>query len=181
MDLQNFLEDEMEPFDLRSLSDSEKLVVIHESLALQDDKINKQQLYLTNLSQGLLEILVILNGDNRDESISIETTEALNQKMILLERGIIKIYQHLEKDNTVKELKSGQQILQKVIEANQNRATTKTNYLDWQQIAIIITATALISSLCSLAVFQLASNWNTDQPQNSVEKPLKPKSKKSSK
>jgi hypothetical protein len=144
---------------------------IHELLILQDEKMNIQQQYLRDLSQGLLEIFTILSNDSRPDSISIETIEALKKDLLLLDQGTAKIYQHL--DSFGKELKSGQQALQKAIEASQKK--TNIGYLDWKQIATIITATAIISSLCSLAVFQLASNIKTDRTPTLTEKTLKTK------
>jgi hypothetical protein len=144
-----------------------------------------------NEIQDTLEYSSLVNTKNfnilyqQQESNPMRAIEGVKQQVNTIDQGMMKIHHYLKEDSVGKELKAGQQNLQKVIvstiEANQNKTTTKTSYLDWQQIAIIVTATALISSLCSLAVFQLASNWKTDQPQNPVEKPLKPKSKKSSK
>jgi aldehyde:ferredoxin oxidoreductase len=150
---------------------------VQEILLAQSEKIAYQQGQLNDLGKGFKNIAEILQ--KQQQSNPAKEIEAVRQDMRVLGRGLVKVYQDIE--GLGKELKTGQQNLQKVVEANQNKTTPKTNYLDWQQIAIIVAATALISSLCSLAVFQLASNWNTDQPQNPVEKPLKPKGKKSSK
>jgi hypothetical protein len=99
--------------------------------------------------------------------------------MKVLSQGVLTIYQHLDKDSLAKELKAGQQNLQRTIEANQNKTTHKVGYLDWKQIATI--ATAIVSSLCSLAVFQLVSNLKVDQKALApTEKILKPKTKKTS-
>jgi hypothetical protein len=174
---------------LENPSGTEIPTVIHELLILQDGKMDRQQQYLKDLTQGLLEVLTIVSHDSQPNSSSTEAIEALKQQVVILEKGVIKIYQHLEKDNTGKELKSGQQTLRKAIDSltpaaiktNQKSSTSNVSYLDWKQIAIIITATAIISSLCSLAIFQTVSNWKTDQPQNPVEKSVKPKNKKNSK
>ena len=58
----------------------------------------------------------------------------------------------IEKDNTDKELKSEQQLLRKALEANQKKPTeSSVTYLDWRQLMIIITTTALAASLfCKL-------------------------------
>jgi hypothetical protein len=168
--------------------DSEPTVlVIYEALQNQSKQINKLRYEVGLLSKGNTKNFNILN--QQQESNPIEAIEALKQQIVILEKGVIKIYHHLEKDNTGKELKSGQQTLQKAIDSltpaaiktNQKSSTSNVSYLDWKQIAIIITATAIISSLCSLAIFQTVSNWKTDQPQNPVEKSVKPKNKKNSK
>jgi hypothetical protein len=156
-----------------------KILAIHDMVLGCIERLDKQQEYLGHLSQGNMEVFMAV----RQQEISnpTEEIEVLRKDISLLSQGVLKIFNYLERDSKNKELKTGQEALHKAIEANQNKTTTKTNYLDWQQIATIVTATALISSLCSLAVFQLASNWKTDQPQNPVEKPLKSKSKKNSK
>jgi hypothetical protein len=152
---------------------------IREILQDQSKQINKLRYELGHLSKGNTKTFNILS--QQQELFQKEITEALELKMMLLEKGMIKIYQYLEKDSMGKELKSGQQLLLKAIEANDRKTTNNISYLDWKQIAIIITAIAMISSLCSLAAFQVASNWKTDQPKNQVEKPLKTKSKKNPK
>jgi hypothetical protein len=156
------------------------------SMSVIYSKLDQHQQNLEELTGGFIEVVNILHG--QQELNPREAIEALQQEVTLLGKGIMKIYQHLEKDNTGKEIKSGQQNLRKAIasltssaiEANQKKTTSNISYIDWKQIAIIITATAIISSLCSLTVFQLASNWKTDQSQNPVEKPLKPKIRKNS-
>jgi hypothetical protein len=161
---------------------------LHDVLQDHSKRFNKLQEDLKDLSQVSAETFNIVY-EQRQSSNSTEAIEALKQQIVILEKGVIKIYHHLEKDNTGKELKSGQQTLQKAINSltpaaiktNQKSSTTNVSYLDWKQIAIIITATAIISSLCSLAIFQTVSNWKTDQPQNPVEKSIKPKNKKNSK
>jgi hypothetical protein len=152
-----------------------KIPEIHMLLQSQVRVIEQQHIDIQNLSEGVADLMMI--SYQQQLSDPIKTIEALKQQVTLLEKGIIKIYQHLEKDNTGKELKSGQQNLRKAIEANQKKTINNVS-LDWKQIAIMITSTAIISSLCSLAVFQVVSNWKTDQLQNPVEKPLKTKSKK---
>jgi hypothetical protein len=157
------------------------------NMSVISSKLDQHQQSLEELTGGFIEVVNILHG--QQELNPREAIESLKQEVTLLGKGMIKIYQHLEKDNTGKEIKSGQQNLRKAIasltsstiEANQKKTTNNISYLDWKQIAIIITATAVTSSLCSLAVFQMASNWKTDQPQNPVEKSLKSKSKKSPK
>ncbi len=138
------------------------------------EKLDKQQEYLGYLSQGNIEVLMAVN--QQDISSTTEEVKTLRKEVIGLAQGVWKIYQHLEKDSIGKELKSGQQNLQKAIEANaQKKNTANIGYLDWKQIATIITATAIVSSLCSLAVFQIATNWKVDRIPTPTEKPLKPK------
>jgi hypothetical protein len=182
--------DQMElSVNLNSSPKSETSTVIYDLLILQDEKMDKQQLYLTNLSQGILEVLTVLSQDNNLDASSADVIEALKQEVTLLGKGMIKIYQHLEKDNTGKELKSGQQTLQKAItslasstiETNPKKSTNNISYLDWKQVAVVIAATSVISSICSFTIFQVTSNWKTDTPQTPIEKPLKTKTKKISK
>jgi hypothetical protein len=184
------LRDQMElSVNLNSSPKSETSTVIYDLLILQDEKMDKQQLYLTNLSQGILEVLTVLSQDNNLDASSADVIEALKQEVTLLGKGMIKIYQHLEKDNTGKELKSGQQTLQKAItslasstiETNPKKSTNNISYLDWKQVAVVIAATSVISSICSFTIFQVTSNWKTDTPQTPIEKPLKTKTKKISK
>jgi hypothetical protein len=159
----------------------DKISEIHVLLENQTRAIEQQQINTQALSDELAEAIIILyqlQGSDPTESI-----EAIKQEVKALSEGVMKIYYHLDEDNIGKELKAGQQNLQKVIasaiEANQKKTTHNVGFLDWKQIATIITATAVISSLCSLAVFQVASNLKTDQKTPiPTEKPLKPKIKK---
>jgi hypothetical protein len=159
----------------------DKISEIHVLLENQTRAIEQQQINTQALSDELAEAIIILyqlQGSDPTESI-----EAVKQEVKALSEGVMKIYYHLDEDNIGKELKAGQQNLQKVIasaiEANQKKTTHNVGFLDWKQIATIITATAVISSLCSLAVFQVASNLKTDQKiPIPTEKPLKPKIKK---
>jgi hypothetical protein len=173
----------------KSYHQTELSLMIGESpelnMSVISSKLDQHQQSLEELIGGFIEVVNILHG--QQELNSREAIEALKQEVTLLGKGMIKIYQHLEKDNTGKELKSGQQNLRKAIasltsssiEANQKKTTHNVGFLDWKQIATIITATAVISSLCSLAVFQVASNLKTDQKTPiPTEKPLKPKIKK---
>jgi hypothetical protein len=150
---------------------------VHKLLLSCSERIDQQQNYLNYLYEGHLDLNKALS---QYSSNFTEGIEAIKQQIMLLEKGVIKVYQHLEKDNTGKELKSGQQFLRKAIETNQKKNASNNASFNWKQIAIIMVSTAIISSLCSLIVFQLASNWKTDQPQNPVEKPLKPKTRKNS-
>jgi hypothetical protein len=151
------------------------------------EQLNKIQSDLENLSQENAEIFNMVY--ERQELTSAIKIEALKQEVTLLGKGMIKIYQHLEKDNTGKELKSGQQTLQKAItslasstiETNPKKSTNNISYLDWKQVAVVIAATSVISSICSFTIFQVTSNWKTDTPQTPIEKPLKTKTKKISK
>ncbi len=157
------------------------------NMSVISSKLDQHQQSLEELTGGFIEVVNILY--EQQELNSREAIEALKQEVNLLGKGMIKIYQYLEKDNTGKELKSEQQNSRKaidsltslVIEANKKKSINNISYLDWKQIAIVITATAVISALCSFAIFQIASSWKTDQPQNPTEKPLKTKSKKISK
>lgn len=150
---------------------------LYETLQDQNKQLDD---YFECLSREHAEILSVLYKPQKSDST--EEIKAIKQHIAMIEKGIIKVYQHIEKDNTGKELKSEQQLLWKAIEANQKKtAESSVTYLDWRQLTIIITATALAASLCSFAVFQAAASWKTDQPQNSAEKTLKAKSKKSSK
>jgi hypothetical protein len=175
-----------QPVKLKTSSES-TASGLHDVLQDHSKRFNKLQEDLKDLSQVSAETFNIVY-EQRQLSNSTEAIEALKQQIVILEKGVIKIYQHLEKDNTGKELKSGQQTLRKAIDSltpaaiktNQKSSTSNVSYLDWKQIAIISTVTAIISSLCSLAIFQAVSNWKTDQPQNPVEKSVKPKNKKNS-
>jgi hypothetical protein len=154
-----------------------KIAAIHELLVTYAEKLDKQQEFLGYLSQGNIEVLMAVN--QQAEPITIEAIEVIKQEMKVLSQGVLTIYQHLDRNSLAKELKAGQQNLQKTIEANQKKTTHNVGFPDWKQIATIITATAVISSLCSLAVFQVASNLKTDQKTPiPTEKPLKSKIKK---
>jgi exonuclease VII small subunit len=172
------------PINTNNSPESEILTAIYDLLLLQEEKMDKQQLYLMNLSQGILEILTILSQDDKSDTGFTDAIKALEEHVKLLEKGIVKTYQHLEKDTIGVELKSGQQALQEAlallmsskIETSQKKSASNISYLDWKQIATIITAAAIIASLCSLAVFQIASNLKTDQKTSiPTEKLLKPK------
>jgi hypothetical protein len=172
------------PIKLDTKCDS-KISAIHEQLLNCIERLDKQQEFLGYLSQGNIEVLMAVN--QQGVSSSTEDIEAVKQKVNAIDQGMMKIYHYLKEDIQGKELKAGQQNLQKAIapitplllEANQKKTTHNVGFLDWKQIATIITATAVISSLCSLAVFQVASNLKTDQKTPIfTEKPLKPKIKK---
>jgi hypothetical protein len=155
------------------------------NMSVISSKLDQHQQSLEELTGGFIEVVNILHG--QQELNSKEAIEAIKQEVKALSEGVMKIYYHLDEDNIGKELKAGQQNLQKAIapitplllEANQKKTTHNVGFLDWKQIATIITATAVISSLCSLAVFQVTSNLKTDQKTPiPTEKPLKPKIKK---
>jgi hypothetical protein len=157
----------------------DRISEIHALLKSQSELAEQNQGSIQSLSLEVAEIVMILYQQQQFSSIG--AIEAIKQETKALSGGVMRIYQHLEKNSFGKELKTGQQNLQKTIEANQRNTTYKVGYLDWKQIATIITATAIVSSLCSLAVFQLASSFKTDQKTSiPVEKPLKSKVKKAS-
>jgi ribosomal protein L29 len=91
---------------------------------------------------------------------------------------MMNVHQYLKQSNlnqNLTSLKAEQQSLRKALETNQKKSNNLV-YLDWKQIAIIITATAIVASLCSFAVFQVTSNnMKADQPTTPTEKLLKPK------
>lgn len=178
---------------LENPSNSETLTT-HRLLTIQDEKADKQNQQLLELGQGLIEILVELDricistsasteAIRKDVDIrmsaSTKSIEDINTKVSLLFDGVGKTYQHIN-DNLGKDLsaiKAEQQALRQAIE---KRTSNNTSSLDWKQIAMFATATIVITTLCSLAAFQLAANWRTDQPPTPVEKPVKTKSKKRS-
>jgi hypothetical protein len=138
-------------------------------------KFGKMQAYLEYIAEGNMEIIDILS--QQQESSPEGAIEVVNKKIDALFQGVGKTYQHIN-DNLGKEIsfiKAEQQALRQAVEKKVNHNVT---HLYWKQIATIITAAAVISTLCSLAAFQIASNWKTDQPPNPVERQLKAKSKK---
>jgi hypothetical protein len=151
------------------------------------EQIEQLRKYLEYLSQGHIEILEILyqqqelkKSTKPISSDIIERMEAISTDINSQSKLMMATYKYLEKNNLSKEIiaiKTEQGNLCKVFETNQKKTNNNVS-LDWRKIAVIITSTAMLSSLCSLAVFQVSSNWKTNQPQNPVEKPLKPKSKK---
>jgi hypothetical protein len=141
--------------------------------------LEKQQTDIQALSERLIENTMVLY--QLQESDPAGSIAAVNQKVTAIEQALIKIHHYLKEDTVGKELKAGQQNLQMAIaslEAKKKKDPHNLVYLDWKQIAMIIVATAIISSLCSLATFQIASNLQTNKASTPTEKSLKPKIKK---
>jgi hypothetical protein len=178
--------------DTKSYHQTELPLIIEESsepaMSVISSKLDQHQQSLEELIGGFIEIVNVLH--EQQESNPTEDIKAVKQKVDAMEQGMMKIYHYLKEDSLGKELKAGQQSLQRgmasltssAIEAKQKKTTYNLGYLDWKQIATIITAAAIVSSLCSLAVVQLASSLKTDQKiPIPIEKPLKATIKKPNK
>jgi t-SNARE complex subunit (syntaxin) len=152
---------------------------ISELLQKQDKQLSKLQEDLEYLSGTSADIFNMVY--EQIQSSSAQEIADVNQKVTAIEQALIKIHHYLKEDTVGKELKAGQQNLQMAIaslEAKKKKDPHNLVYLDWKQIAMIIVATAIISSLCSLATFQIASNLQTNKASTPTEKSLKPKIKK---
>jgi hypothetical protein len=166
------------PIEIEDTSE-DRVLDIHTLLENQSREIERQHVDTQSLLGGLVEANAILY--QLQESDSTELIAAMSQKIAAIEQSLVKIYHYLKEDTVGKELKAGQQNLQKAIaslEAKKEKDPHNLVYLDWKQIAMIIVATAIISSLCSLAAFQVASNLQTNKASTPTEKSLKPKIKK---
>jgi ribosomal protein L29 len=148
------------------------------------ERIDQQQENTGYLLQGSVEILAALEQQSTpDSSAAIadgasDAIESINQDLQAMAKVMMNVHQYLKQSNlsqNLTSLKAEQQSLRKALETGQ-RKNNNLVYLDWKQIATIITATAIVSSLCSFAIFQVTSNnMKADQPTTPTEKLLKPK------
>jgi hypothetical protein len=141
-------------------------------LSAQDEKLDHHHEYLKNLSQGLLEVLLSL----KQSPHSFEEIDEIRNDVKILGKGFLKIYHYLEKENLGKELislKSEQHALRKAIETSHKKPSNSVGLPDWKRTLAIVVSTAVLSSLCSVAIVQLIPNgWSHSA------NPTKPVSKK---
>jgi hypothetical protein len=169
--------------DLRSYyqgqsASTTQLPAIQEILLNQKEQLVLQQQQIGALAREFHEIALILQHQQKNDSgTAIDT---IKQNMSDLGKATIATYQKLDKTQMGKELsdlKAEQQALRKIADTAQRTLKIQSDnlatHLDWKRTAAIMVSTAVLSSLCSVAIVQLIPNgWSHSA------NPTKPISKK---
>jgi glutathionylspermidine synthase len=160
--------------------------MIQEALLNQSKQIAYQQEQLNSLGKGFRDIAEILQEQH--QSNPKKAIEENNQSITAMTNAILSLHKQLKEANFGQEfadIKSQQQSIGKAVVTNRKSLESQANdlayYFGWKHIAMIVVSTAVISSLCSVAVtalFPLAISQITgvNQPK-SIEK-VKPVVKK---
>jgi hypothetical protein len=159
-------------------SPAAQLPAIQEILISQKEQIALQQQQIGALAREFHEIALILQQQQKSNPAA--AIDTVNQALQDLSKVTVGIYQKLDKTHGSKELsdlKSEQQALRKIADTAQRTLKIQSDnlatHLDWKRMAAIVVSTAVLSSLCSLAIVQLIPNgWSHSA------NPTKPVSKK---
>lgn len=171
----------------RSTSDSQiesRLSDIQKLTSNQNEQLFQQQRQLDGLARGFLDIVQVL----QQKGDSVKAIETTNQNVITLGEGLVKLSRQLREADFgqgITDIKYRQQnISEAVINAHETldkQAESLSGYLGWKRVVMIIISTAIITSLCNVAIasltpWALSQVTEKSQPKND-KKPL-PKVKK---
>jgi aldehyde:ferredoxin oxidoreductase len=162
--------------------------MIQEALLNQSKQIAYQQEQLNNLGKGFRDIAEILQEQH--QSNPKKAIEETNQSVVVLGNAIVSLHQQLKQANLgqgLADIKSQQQVIGKSVtttrKALDNQTENLASYLGWKRIVMLVASTAVISSLCNLAIASLApivigqftgnSQFNKSETAQPVEKKQK--------
>jgi hypothetical protein len=154
--IQNHLEISATDFDRNVIENH--LFLLQELILGQGEKIIQQEQTVEELSRLMIRIAETLEQPKAK-------IENIHQDLNVLGKATIATYQKLENVSNGKELlalKAEQQALRKIADTVQRTLKIQSDnlvtHLDWKRTAAIVVSTAVLSSLCSVAIVQLIPN-----------------------
>jgi orotate phosphoribosyltransferase-like protein len=136
-----------------------RLSEIQKLILNQNEQLFQQQQQLDGLARGFLDIVQVLQQKG-DPTKKIEET---NQSVIILGNALVDFKKQLKQANFGQEfadLKTQQQAIGKSVVTTRKTIDSQTqnlaSYLGWKRIMMIVASTAVISSLCNIAIASLA-------------------------